>query len=180
MAHGRRGHRGDPLTLLDGVQLGLPWLLPAIEGVLLVVLILGDPGEITVRSSRLRALSIALVSVLVFTTTTWTVLLIAGLVEGDPWTNSARELLVGASAVWVANNITFALLYWDIDSGGAAVRAHGLPPYPDLAFPQQMKEEIAPPHWRPRFVDYLYLGFTNATAFSPTDVMPLAAWPRSR
>ena len=77
-------------------------------------------------------------------------------------------------------HITFALLYWDIDSGGAAVRAHGPPPYPDLAFPQQMKEEIAPPHWRPRFVDYLYLGFTNATAFSPTDVMPLAAWPRSR
>jgi len=93
------------LTLLvpDGVQLGLPWLLPAIEGVLLVVLILGDPGEITVRSSRLRALSIALVSVLVFTTTAWTVLLIDGLVEGDPWTNSARELLLGASAVWVAN-----------------------------------------------------------------------------
>jgi len=41
-----------------------------------------------------------------------------------------------------------------------------------------MKEEIAPPHWRPRFIDYLYLGFTNATAFSPTDVMPLAPWAK--
>lgn len=168
------------LTLLlpEGVQLFWPWLLPAVEGVLLLVLILGDPGAITVRSNRLRVISIALVSVLVCTTTAWTVLLIDSLIEGDPWTNSARELLLGAAAVWVANNIAFALLYWELDSGGAAARAHGLPPYPDLAFPQQMKEDIAPPHWRPRFVDYLYLGFTNALAFSPTDVMPLAPWAK--
>lgn len=168
------------LTFLlpEGVQLGWPWLVPAIEGVLLVVLILGDPGEINIRSKRLRGLSIALVSLLVFTTTVWTVRLIDSLIQGDPWTNSARELLVGAAAVWIASNITFALLYWDLDSGGAAARAHVLPPYPDLAFPQQMKEDIAPPNWRPRFIDYLYLGFTNATAFSPTDVMPLS--PRAK
>jgi hypothetical protein len=36
-----------------------------------------------------------------------------------------------------------------------------------------MSPELAPPHWRPVFLDYLHLGFTNATAFSPTDVMPL-------
>ncbi|HUY65281.1 MAG TPA: hypothetical protein VMV06_00550 [Acidimicrobiales bacterium] len=33
---------------------------------------------------------------------------------------------------------------------------------------------MARPGWRPEFFDYLYLGFTNATAFSPTDVMPLS------
>ena len=41
-----------------------------------------------------------------------------------------------------------------------------------------MNPELAPAHWRPRFIDYLYLGFTNATAFSPTDAMPLA--PRAK
>ncbi|MDT7671776.1 MAG: hypothetical protein QOC74_4559, partial [Pseudonocardiales bacterium] len=30
----------------------------------------------------------------------------------------------------------------------------------------------------PGFVDYLYLSFTNATAFSPTDVMPLSRWAK--
>ena len=37
---------------------------------------------------------------------------------------------------------------------------------------------IGPPGWRPRFVDYLYLSFTNSTAFSPTDVMPLVPWAK--
>ena len=27
-------------------------------------------------------------------------------------------------------------------------------------------------------MDYLYFSFTNATAFSPTDVMPLARWAK--
>ena len=53
-----------------------------------------------------------------------------------------------------------------------------MPAHPDFAFPQQLAPEIAPPGWRPRFVDYLYIGFTNATAFSPTDVMPLVPWAK--
>ena len=64
------------------------------------------------------------------------------------------------------------------DGGGAAARAHHLPAFPDLAFPQQLNPRIARPSWRPRFIDYLYLGFTNATAFSPTDVMPLVPWAK--
>jgi hypothetical protein len=87
-------------------------------------------------------------------------------------------LLAAAAIVWVSNNIAFALLYWELDSGGAAERAHGLRAHPDLAFPQQLNPDIAPANWRPRFIDYLYLGFTNATAFSPTDAMPLAPWAK--
>ena len=49
---------------------------------------------------------------------------------------------------------------------------------PDLAFPQQLNPIIGPPGWRPRFVDYVYLSFTNSTAFSPTDVMPLVPWAK--
>jgi uncharacterized membrane protein len=34
------------------------------------------------------------------------------------------------------------------------------------------------PSWSPGFIDYLYLAFTNATAFSPTDTMPMS--PRAK
>ncbi|MGW3829591.1 hypothetical protein ACWEAF_47665 [Streptomyces sp. NPDC005071] len=53
-----------------------------------------------------------------------------------------------------------------------------MPPTPALAFPQHLSPELNAPHWRPRYIDYLYLGFTNATAFSPTDVMPLVPWAK--
>ena len=107
-----------------------------------------------------------------------TALLIAALIEGNSATNSAGELLATGAIVWVSNNIAFALLYWELDGGGAAARAHRLPKYPDFAFPQQLNPDLAPPNWRPRFYDDLYLGFTNATAFSPTDAMPLAIWAK--
>lgn len=80
--------------------------------------------------------------------------------------------------MWVSNNIAFALLYWELDGGGAAARAHRTADHPDSAFPQQLNPRIAPPNWQPRFIDYLYPGFTNATALSPTDAMPLAPWAK--
>ena len=126
----------------------------------------------------LRGLSIALASVLVLGALAATVQLVDDLIHGGPDTNSGRALLAAGSIVWVSNNIAFALLYWELDGGGAAARAHRLPMHADFAFPQQLKPRIAQPNWRPRFVDYLYLGFTNATAFSPTDVMPLAHWAK--
>jgi hypothetical protein len=95
-----------------------------------------------------------------------------------PNTSSAELLLVAGAIVWVDNNLAFSLLYWGLDGGGAAARAHRLPQYPDLAFLQMLTPGLAPPDWRPKFVDYLYLGFTNATAFSPTDVMALAPWAK--
>ena len=82
------------------------------------------------------------------------------------------SLLGGGGLVWIGNNLAFGLLYWLMDSGGPAARTRGSPPI-DFAFPQHMSPELAPPGWRPVFLDYLHLGFTNATAFSPTDAMPL-------
>ena len=166
------------LTLLlhGELQLGGRWVLPAIEGVLLIALVAGDPGEITRRTRELRLLSIGLVSVLVMGALWSTVLLIDDLIHGTPPTNSAEDLLAAGSIVWLSNNIAFALLYWELDGGGAAARAHHLPQYVDLAFPQHMNPQLAPPNWRPEFVDYLYLSFTNSTAFSPTDAMPLVPW----
>jgi len=163
------------LTVLlpDALRIGPPWLLPLIEGILLVAIVAGDGHRVDRRSSFLRILSIGLVSVLVIEALWSTGWLIHGLVVGNSLTNSASALLSAGASVWVSNNIAFALLYWEVDGGGAVARAHHAPQHPDFAFPQQMNPRIGRPGWRPRFVDYLYLGFTNATAFSPTDVMPL-------
>ena len=168
------------LTILlpDAMRLGPEWLLPLIEGVLLVAVIAGDPGKINRRSRWLRALSIVLVSVLVLGALWATAQLIDDLIHGGAVTNSASELLEAGTIVWVSNNIAFALLYWELDGGGAAARAHRLPTHHGFAFPQQLNPRVASPDWRPRFIDYLYLGFTNATAFSPTDAMPLAPWAK--
>jgi uncharacterized membrane protein len=168
------------LTVLlpDGERVGPGWLLPAIEVVLLAAIVAGDPGRISRRSRLLRGLSIALVAVLVLGALSSTLLLIDALIHGGPETNSAGALLLAGTTVWVSNNLAFALLYWELDSGGGGARAPRLPPYPRFAFPQQMNPDLAPAGWRPRFIDYLYLGFTNALAFSPTDVMPLVPWAK--
>ena len=168
------------LTVLlpSEVRPGPPWLLPAIEGVLLVILVVADPGRIDNRSRHLRVLSVALVSVLVVATLWSTGLLIYELINGGKETNSATEVLAAGGAVWASNILAFALLYWELDCGGAATRAHRVHPHPDLAFPQRTNPHLARPGWQPRFIDYLYLGITNATAFSPTDVMPLVPWAK--
>jgi hypothetical protein len=168
------------LTVLmpDEVRLGPNWLLPAVEGVLLVALIVADPAAISRRSRLLRTTSIVLVLVLVFSALWATGELIDDLIHGGPETNSASDLLEAGSIVWVSNNIAFALLYWDLDGGGAAARALDPSRRMDFAFPQEINPRLASPDWRPRFIDYLYLGFTNATALSPTDVMPLAPWAK--
>jgi uncharacterized membrane protein len=168
------------LTVLlpDDIRLGPQWVLPSIEAVLLVAVIAADPRSVTRRARELRVLSIGLVSVLVIGALWSTVLLIDDLIHGGPETNSAADLLEAGSIVWVSNSIAFALLYWELDSGGAGERARRAPVHPDLAFPQHLNPRIGPPGWRPRFVDYLYLSFTNSTAFSPTDVMPLVPWAK--
>jgi len=152
------------------------WGVPIVEGILLVAVIVGDPGKIDRRSRPVRALSVTLIVILVATALWCTTQLIVQLIRGGAATQSGGALLAAGGIVWLSNCIAFGLLYWELDSGGPAARAHGLPAHPDFAFPQQLSPEIAPEEWRPRFVDYLYLGFTSATAFSPTDAMPLRPW----
>ena len=154
------------------------WLLASVEGVLLVALILGDPGRIDRTGPWQRRTSIALVVVILVSTLGSTALLVYDLVTGSPLTSQPDQLLLAGAKVWLGNNVAFAFLYWEFDGGGPAVRAHGLPRYPDLAFPQQLNPELAPPGWRPQFIDYLYVGFTTANAFSPTDTMPMSHWAK--
>jgi hypothetical protein len=150
----------------------VPWLVPAIEVALLVMLLLSDPLSRARRAQVLRPVTVTLVVVLVVAALWATTLLVYDLVKGIGVTESPSRLLASGAVVWLGNNLSFALLYWLVDSGGPVARTRGGPPV-DFAFTQQMSPELAPPGWRPLFLDYLHLGFTNATAFSPTDVMPL-------
>jgi hypothetical protein len=70
------------------------------------------------------------------------------------------------------------LAYWEYDRGGPAARAAGRNPYPDFLFTGMTAPQLVHPHWEPTFVDYFFLSFTNASAFSPTDTMPLSGWAK--
>jgi uncharacterized membrane protein len=149
-----------------------PWLVPAIEALLLVVLLASNPGNLARRHKILHPVAVTLVVVLVLGALWATGLLIYDLVQGTGVTNNPSRLLASGALIWLGNNLAFALLYWLIDGGGPVARSRREAPV-DFAFTQHMSPELAPPGWRPVFFDYLHLGFTNATAFSPTDVMPL-------
>jgi uncharacterized membrane protein len=150
----------------------LPWLVPAIEAALLVALVAGDPARLARRTPWVRPIAVALVLLLVAAALWATVLLVSDLINGHGVSTSATRLLASGALVWLGNNLAFGLLYWLLDGGGPVARLRNPIPV-DFAFTQQMSPELAPPGWRPVFLDYLHLGFTNATAFSPTDVMPL-------
>ena len=95
--------------------------------------------------------------------------------HGSP---NAHELVVSGMLIWLTNFLIFALWYWEIDRGGPGRRAAGHDA-PDFLFPQMTDDRIEPRDWRPKFIDYLYVSLTNATAFSPTDTMPLTPMAKS-
>jgi hypothetical protein len=88
---------------------------------------------------------------------------------------SGLQLLASSIGVWVTNVLAFSLVYWQIDRGGPAARASKACVRPDWLFPQEGAPQDVAPDWRPMFVDYIFLGFSTATAFSPTDALPLTA-----
>jgi hypothetical protein len=96
-----------------------------------------------------------------------------GIITLHPSKSNAFSLLSSSVAIWVANVLTFSMLYWQIDRGGPYARASKLSVKPDWLFPQAATPEDAPPDWQPLFPDYLFLGYNTATAFSPTDALPL-------
>jgi hypothetical protein len=101
---------------------------------------------------------------------------IASLVRGNE--KSGAQLLIKAVTVWAANVITFGLWFWEFDRGGPVRRLRSDPPLPDFQFPQMENPQLAAPGWQPELVDYIYVSFTNAIAFSPTDAMPLSRWAK--
>lgn len=154
------------------------WLLPTLGGLLGVGLSVAHPHRITKNSPQLRTVSILLISVITLANAGSAIRLITALLQGDAQDMSATALLLTGGAIWLTNVIVFAMWYWNLDRGGPAARAQALKSYPDFLFPQMTSPELAPADWQPQFLDYLYLSFTNAAAFSPTDTLPLVRWAK--
>lgn len=164
-------------TLPEQYSLGNRWVLPAVEVVLVGVLAAATPGRPERRTPGLRRLSLVLIAV-ASSGTAWSVLRLVAAIAGGSDTGSAAELLSSGAAIWMINVLTFAVWFWELDRGGPVERMAGTDPYPDFLFPQMTARDLAPRDWRPQFADYLYLAFTNATAFSPTDTLPLTRWAK--
>jgi len=159
-------------------SLGPAWLIPALEVGLLAALIAARPTDLAGRAKWLRPLSITLIVALLVAAILSDAVLIVDLVRGAKITQSADSLLASGALIWFGNALVFGLLYWSLDSGGPLARARHERAHPDFAFPHHLNPELAPPGWRPRYIDYLILGITTSTAFSPTDVMPMSAWAK--
>ena len=92
---------------------------------------------------------------------------------------SGLRLLVSSVSLWIVNVLIFSILYWQIDRGGPDGRMNDPHKRPDWLFPQEgVTTEIVPPGWHATYVDYLFLSYSTATAFSTTDVLPLT--PRAK
>ena len=154
-----------------------PWLMPALEGMLAVGLMIANPGRIDRTSSVLRSASVTMIALISLANAWSSAELINGLISGSNGDNASLLLARGAS-IYITNILVFALWYWEWDGGGPVPRAKGTGGHPDFLFPQMATREVAPPGWKPKFADYLYVSFTNATAFSPTDTMPLSRWSK--
>ena len=174
------------LLVAVGIQVALParltisphWLLPALELALMAALLVVNPHQrMEHRSALLRTLGLTLAGAVSVANAGSAVLLVRDLVHGSPGI-TATSLLMAGGGVWLTNIIAFSLWYWEWDRGGPVARAQGTHDYPDLLFPQMQQQGIAPPDWEPSYPDYLFVAFTNATAFSPTDTMPLSRWAK--
>jgi uncharacterized membrane protein len=152
------------------------WLLPALTAVLFVVLTIGNPTRITRESKPLRAAAM-LLALILSVSVAWSVVLLVWKISHGRGP-AAGTLLASGGIIWAMNIIVFALWYWEFDRGGPAARAAARKPHPDFLFAQMIAPELADRDWEPGFVDYLYLSFTNATAFSPTDTLPTSRWAK--
>ena len=168
--------------LINHLSLGPRWLAPSIEIALLIPLAMAfrrrhklsphdvfDGAILDPQRLLIRRLAIALIAVITLMNFGALIELVRALLAGKAETGTT--LLIDAVIIWMINIIVFALWFWGLDGGGPAVRhAQGRPIY-EFLFPQATVKDAG--SFTPGFVDYLFLSFTNATAFSPTDTMPL-------
>lgn len=161
------------LALPEKLTVGPTWLLPVLETLLLIGLIVAMPNPAMQYSPGRRHFALALTAVVSAANLVSLELLVHFLLRGGK--AGGHQLILSGVVLWVTNVLIFALWYWELDRGGPVARVLDPSQQPDFLFPQMTDERWAPASWRPGFVDYLYVSFTNATAFSPTDTMPLTA-----
>jgi uncharacterized membrane protein len=167
------------VSLPEKLTIGPSWLLPAVEGLLLLALVAASPHpklRLLPHVHRNVALGlIALVSAVNFFSLVELVhyLLRGGHAGGHQF---GHRLVLAGVVLWVTNVLLFGLWYWQLDRGGPVERAKG-GGTPDFLFIQMTDDgaNVASVGWMPGLIDYLYVSFTNATAFSPTDTMPLTS-----
>jgi hypothetical protein len=164
--------------LPDRLSPGPRWLLPAIEMATVVVLVIADPARMRRDTPALRILALFLISVASLGTAWSVAMLIRDIITGYDVGDAAGLLGTGAG-IYLMNVLTFAVWFWELDRGGPVARARGTDPYPDFLFPPMTAPEMVHKDWEPKFLDYLYVSFTNATAFSPTDTLPLSRWAKT-
>jgi len=165
------------LLLPDRLSLGPRWLLPGLEVALLIVLSIANPVRLVREHPLLRGAMLVLVACMTIANCFAALRLVHDLLHGKD-VNSASALFSTGGAIYLTNIVVFALWFWQLDRGGPFARAAGRHLHPDFLFPQMTSPEMAHPDWEPYFVDYLYVSFTNAVAFSPTDTMPLTRWSK--
>jgi hypothetical protein len=152
------------------------WIMPALGAALLVPLVWANPFHLRRDEPWLRWVELVLLAVLVLVNALYLGGLIFYLGSGDA--NNGMVLVKAALLIWVTNVVAFAVWYWEVDRGGPFARA---PEHDreteraDLLFPQMTVDLPGWERWLPGFTDYLFVAFTAATAFSPTDTMPLTA-----
>ncbi|MFI5583662.1 hypothetical protein ACIA5G_01390 [Amycolatopsis sp. NPDC051758] len=165
------------VALPDDMALHPKWLLPAVSGLLVVALLLVNPGRMTEFSAVERVISLLLVAAVTTVNVASAVQLVYGIVTSSIGDRAGAVLVTGGIVYWT-NIVAFSLWYWEFDRGGSGRRAAGRAEFPDLQFPQMADPDLAHQDWEPSYLDYLYFSFTNAAAFSPTDVMPLRIWAK--
>jgi uncharacterized membrane protein len=165
------------LSLPERLTVGPTWLVPALEGALVIGLAMATPRELEGEHTLRRRCAVGLVAFVsaanAFSLATLTHYLLHHHVT------KGQELIVAGVVIWLTNFLIFGLWYWEIDRGGPGRRAAGNDGPPDFLFPQMSDDRIEPRDWRPKFIDYLYVSLTNAAAFSPTDTMPLTPMAKS-
>jgi hypothetical protein len=165
------------VSLPERVTIGPSWLLPALEGLLLFGLVAVTPHPRMRNSPLRRRIAIGLIGIVSAVNVVSLVLLCHYLLRGGGTTHGHALILAGI-VLWVTNVLLFGLWYWELDRGGPPAREQATDGHPDFLFPQMSDPRFAPEGWMPNLIDYLYVSLTNATAFSPTDTMPLTRWAK--
>ena len=160
------------LALPNRYTIGPAWLMPLLELAILVPLSISTPRRVAHEGRLQQILAVVMIAIVNVANLASLVLLVRTLIyHGGQVTGT--ELIFSSLGIWLTNVIVFSLWYWEIDRGGPDQRAHEIHSGPDFLFPQMSVPGCSKLDWTPSYIDYLYLAFTNATAFSPTDVMPL-------
>jgi hypothetical protein len=162
--------------IMDDLRIPAKWFVVVAAGILVVALVFMQLVRVQERAAR-RAVRLGLVLLLVAANCLDLVAIVAQALFRAQ--RGPTELLFTGAVLWVMNVLVFGLLYWTIDGGGPEARANSGPAVRDWVFPQQADGRDESDGWQPMFGDYLYLGFTGAIAFSPTDAMPYTRWAKA-